>query len=56
MRALRPEYGDNDGGDNRAETLRGRIFADCGGRITAMLSLAEEDVDARSNWAGGRAL
>ena len=38
------------------DNLRGRVVADCGGCITAMLSLAEEDVDARSNWASGQAL
>ena len=54
--ALCPGDGDDDGGADRAETMRGRVVADCGGRITAMLLLAEEDVDARSNWAGGRAL
>ena len=47
--ALRLEDSDNDGGADRAETLRGRIVADCGDQITAMLSLAEGDVDARSN-------
>ena len=36
--------------------MRGRVVTDCGGGVTAMLSLAEEDVDARSNWAGSRAL
>ena len=36
--------------------MRGRLVADCGGWITAMLSLTEEDVDLRSNWAGSRAL
>ena len=54
--ALCPEDGDNDGSADRAETLRGRVVADCGGRITAMLSQVEEDVDAHSNWAGGRSL
>ena len=53
---LRPENGDDDGGADRAETLRGRVVADCGGRITSMLSLAEGNVDASSKWAGGRAL
>ena len=54
--ALRPEDGDDDGGADQAETLRGRVFANCGGPITAILSLVEEDVDTRSNWAGGRTL
>ena len=54
--ALHPEDSDNDGGAYRAETLRGRVVTDCGGRITAMLFLAKEDVDACSNWAGGQAL
>ena len=34
----------------------GRVAANCGGQITAMLSLAEEDVNAHSNWIGGREL
>ena len=38
------------------EILRGRVVADCDGGIIAMLSLAEEDFDDRSNWAGGQAL
>ena len=54
--ALRPKKGDENGSADRAETLRSRVVADCGGRVTAMLLLAEEDVDARSNWGGGRAL
>ena len=54
--AFRPEDGDDDGSADRAETLRGRVVADCGGQITAMISLVEEDVDACSNWSGGRAL
>ena len=54
--ALCPEKGDNNGGADRVETLRGRVVTDCGGAITAMLSLAEEDVDPLSNWTGGRAL
>ena len=36
--------------------MRGRVVADCGGGITAMLSLGEEDIDARLNWAGCWAL
>ena len=36
--------------------MRGRVVADCGGRIIDILSLAEEDVDPHSNWAGGRSL
>ena len=54
--ALCPEDSDDYGGADRSETLRGRVVAECGGRITAMFVLAEEDVDVRSNWAGGRAL
>ena len=53
---LRPEDGDGDGGADRAETLMGRAVTDCGGRITAMLPLAEEEVDASSNKAGRWAL
>ena len=48
--ALCPETGDDNGGADRAETLRGGVVTDCGGGITAMLSLAEEDVDPCSNW------
>ena len=51
--ALCPEKGDDNGGADRAETLSGRVVADCGGGITTMLSLAEEDIDPCSNWAGG---
>ena len=54
--ALRPEDSDGDGGADRAETSRGRVVTDCGGWITAMFALAEEDVEARSNCASGRAL
>ena len=36
--------------------MRGRVVSDCGGRITVILPLAEDDVDARLNWAGGWAL
>ena len=54
--ALCPEKGDDNGGADRAETLRVRVVTDCDGEITAMLSLAEEDVDPCSNWAGGCAL
>ena len=54
--ALCPEKGDDNGGADRAETLRGGVVTDCGGGITAMLSLAEEDIDPCSNWAGGWAL
>ena len=54
--ALRPEDGDDGGGADRVETLRGRVVADCCGRITTMFAQAEEDVDARSNWVGCRAL
>ena len=42
----------NDGCADRAETLRGRVVADCGGRITSMFIQAEEDVDAHPKWAG----
>ena len=54
--ALCPEKGDHNGGADQAEALGSRVVTDCGGGITAMLSLAEEDVDPRSNWAGRRAL
>ena len=54
--ALCPDGGDDNGGADRAETLRGRVVTDCGGGITAMLSLAEEDIDPCSNWAGSWAL
>ena len=47
--ALRPEDNDDDGGADQAETLRSRVVSECDGRITAMLPLAEEDVDTRSN-------
>ena len=53
---IRPDDGDDVGGADQAETLRGRVFSDCGSRITSMFSQAEEDVDARSNWAGCWAL
>ena len=54
--ALCPEENDDYGGAERAETWRGRVFADCGGQITAMFALAEEDVDTRLNWADRWAL
>ena len=54
--ALCLEQGDDNGGADRAETLRGGVVTDCGGGITAMLSLTEEDIDPCSNWAGGWAL
>ena len=54
--ALCPEKGDDNGGADRAETVRGGVVTNCGCGITAMLLLTEEDVDPRSNWAGSRAL
>ena len=54
--ALHTEDDDDDGGADPAETLRARVVADCGSLITAMLLLAEEYVEAHSNWSGGRAL
>ena len=54
--SLRPEEGDDGGGAYRADTLRGRLVADCGGRITSMFTQAEEDVGTRLNWAGCQAL
>ena len=50
--ALRPEDSDDDGGADKAETLRGRVVSDCGSQITFMFAQVEKDVDARSNWAG----
>ena len=47
--ALRPDDGDDVGGADRTETLRGRVVANCGYRITSMLSQAEEDVDTHPN-------
>ena len=47
--ALRPIEGGDDGGTDRAETMRGRLFSDCDSQITAMLPLADEDFDARTN-------
>ena len=47
--ALCLEQGDDNGGADRAETLRGGLVTDCGGGITAMLSLAEDDIDPCSN-------
>ena len=54
--ALRPDDGDNVRGTERAETLGGRVVADCGSWVTSMFSQAEEIFDSRSNWAGCRAL
>ena len=51
--ALCPEQGDDNGSADGAGTLRGGVVTDCSGGITAMLSLAEEDIDPCSNWAGG---
>ena len=53
---LRPDGGDDVLGAEIAETLSGRLVADCGGRVTSMFLQAEEDVDVRSNWVGCRAL
>ena len=50
--ALRSDDGDDVGGADRADTLRGRVVADCGGRITSMCSQAQDDVGACLNWAG----
>ena len=36
--------------------MRGGVVTDCGGWLTAMLSLAEEDIDCRPKWAGVQAL
>ena len=49
---LCPGDGDNVRGSDGAETLSGRVVADCGVRVASMFSQAEKDVDARSNWAG----
>ena len=50
--ALRPDDRDDARGADGAATLSGRVVADCDSRATCMFSQAEEDVDARSNWAG----
>ena len=47
--ALPPDDGDDVGGAEQAETLNSRVVSGYGGRITSMLSQAEEDVDAPSN-------
>ena len=44
--ALRPDDGYDIRGVDRAETLGGRVVADCGGQVTPMFLLAEEYVDA----------
>ena len=42
--ALRPEDGNDDGGADRVETLRGRVVTDCGCWITSMFAQMEENV------------
>ena len=54
--ALHPDDRYDVKGADQADDLRGGVVSDCDGRITSMFSQAEEDVDARSNWAGCRAL
>ena len=49
---LRPDDGNDAGGADRVETLRGRVVAYGGGWITVLFLESKEDIDAGSDRAG----
>ena len=50
--ALRPDDGDDAGGADGAEILRGGVVADGGGWITALFPELEEDIETGSDRSG----